>query len=1039
MPRRWRFFIGVAVVVLGAGCQSAMSIEEARRVTAEFAGRTFVPPPRTVGDILATLEQHRRAETAAVTRARALVDQPPPSAGDRDALAEFYYQRGLAARELGRFSQELEDLSRAAGQARRIDILNELSTAHFYGGNVAQARRLREEMLALRGAGLAGWQIGNQANLARLHAIMGDLEAADAASREAQRLAHEARSWQGRTLEAIAAGEANVATARATVAEARGRFEEAANFYRESVAVLAADSRWAASPWVDLQTTRLALVLIRHGRLLEAENEARRAVLGALGKRGRNSKETATMVRVLSRAIADQGRYAEAEALARTSLDIYAQIGVPSDSFTMALARSELLTALVGQGRWTGAIHEYESIRRAMGGESPMFEHGMAQLGYRNSVAIAFLKTGQVQRAVSMLTPMLERHRAALGETHTTTAETRGLLAAARAAAGQHAAALAGFAEAVPVLLDRMDDVDDEATTAPAHEQRLRLILGAYVSLLSRIRGSALERAAGIDAGAEAFRVAEAARGTSVQRSLDAAAARAAANTPGLADLVRREQDARKQLGALHGLVASALSSLDGHDTRSVDALRGQIAALTRARKAIVDRIEREFPAYTQLINPRPLTLDGLRGRLRPDEAVIATYVDDEETFVWAVPSAGAVAFTAAPLGRAALHDAAVTLRRALDPAARTLGEIPAFDVMLAHRLYATLLEPVADGWRKAASLLIVAHGPLAQLPFGLLPTRAAPPQPAPALLFADYRGVPWLVRSHAITVLPSATALATLRALPPGDPGRRPFIGFGDPLFSRAHAAEATADATAVAAVDVGDRRLALRASPMTQQLNSSRLAMLPRLPDTAEEIRSIAVTLEADVARDVIVGALASEKTVKSLDLSAYRVVAFATHGLVPGDIDGLTQPALALSAPEVADVDGDGLLTMDEILGLRLNADWIVLSACNTASGHGAGSDALSGLGRAFFYAGARTLLVSNWPVETTSARELTTDLFRRQQRDPELTRARALQEAMKALIDGAGFVDRDTNAAVFSYAHPIFWAPFTLVGDGGGNGR
>ena len=142
-----------------------------------------------------------------------------------------------------------------------------------------------------------------------------------------------------------------------------------------------------------------------------------------------------------------------------------------------------------------------------------------------------------------------------------------------------------------------------------------------------------------------------------------------------------------------------------------------------------------------------------------------------------------------------------------------------------------------------------------------------------------------------------------------------------------------------------------------------------------------------------------------------------------------------ALGLSAPAVAGVEGDGLLTMDEILGLRLNADWVVLSACNTASGQGAGSEAVSGLGRAFFYAGARALLVSNWPVETTSARALTTDLFRRQQTSPGISRAQALQQTLNGLIDRGEFVDADSGQAVFSYAHPIFWAPFTLIGDGG----
>ena len=92
-------------------------------------------------------------------------------------------------------------------------------------------------------------------------------------------------------------------------------------------------------------------------------------------------------------------------------------------------------------------------------------------------------------------------------------------------------------------------------------------------------------------------------------------------------------------------------------------------------------------------------------------------------------------------------------------------------------------------------------------------------------------------------------------------------------------------------------------------------------------------------------------------------------------------------------------------------------------------------MSGLARPFFYAGARALLLSNWPVETTSARALTTDVFRRQNETPGLTRAKALQATMISLIDGPGFVDDATNTPIFSYAHPIFWAPFTLVGDGG----
>ncbi len=191
------------------------------------------------------------------------------------------------------------------------------------------------------------------------------------------------------------------------------------------------------------------------------------------------------------------------------------------------------------------------------------------------------------------------------------------------------------------------------------------------------------------------------------------------------------------------------------------------------------------------------------------------------------------------------------------------------------------------------------------------------------------------------------------------------------------------------------------------------------------------------ADLSRDVFIGKQANEQVVKTMDLSGRRVIAFATHGLVPGDLDGLVQPALALTAPQVAGVTGDGLLTMGEILGLKLNADWVVLSACNTAAANGAGAEAVSGLGRAFFYAGARALLVSNWPVETTSAKALTSDIFRRQAAQPGLSRAQALRRAMLSLIDEGGYRDQD-GQVLFSYAHPIFWAPFSLIGDGRGAG-
>jgi CHAT domain-containing protein len=121
------------------------------------------------------------------------------------------------------------------------------------------------------------------------------------------------------------------------------------------------------------------------------------------------------------------------------------------------------------------------------------------------------------------------------------------------------------------------------------------------------------------------------------------------------------------------------------------------------------------------------------------------------------------------------------------------------------------------------------------------------------------------------------------------------------------------------------------------------------------------------------------------------------------------------------------------MEKILSLKLNADWVVLSACNTGTGSGAGAEAASGLGRAFFYAGTRAVLVTNWSVHSQSARDLVTDLFRRQNANSALPRSEALREAMIALLDGKGFVD-DRGETVFTYSHPLFWAPYTIIGDG-----
>jgi CHAT domain-containing protein len=310
-------------------------------------------------------------------------------------------------------------------------------------------------------------------------------------------------------------------------------------------------------------------------------------------------------------------------------------------------------------------------------------------------------------------------------------------------------------------------------------------------------------------------------------------------------------------------------------------------------------------------------------------------------------------------------------------------------------------------------------------------------------MLFDQYRDAPWLIRKVSTARIPSASAFVMLRSIPPVEVDRRPFIGFGDPIFhsDQMHPASAVAGVTPPVnhrgVIHLRGIRLTDTGQLDSEKILSSQLEHLQRLPDTADEIISIADALGADKQKDIFLGRQATEHQVKSMDLSGTKVIAFATHALVPGDLDGLNQPALAFCSPAVVDDANDGLLTAGEILMLNLNADWVVLSACNTGAADGAGAEALSGLGRAFFYAGTRALLVSMWPVETTAARELTSRLFSYQQSAGRRSRAQALRRSALELMDGPGFKDDASGRIVACYAHPIFWAPFIIVGDSGSN--
>jgi CHAT domain-containing protein len=261
------------------------------------------------------------------------------------------------------------------------------------------------------------------------------------------------------------------------------------------------------------------------------------------------------------------------------------------------------------------------------------------------------------------------------------------------------------------------------------------------------------------------------------------------------------------------------------------------------------------------------------------------------------------------------------------------------------------------------------------------------------------------------VTVLPSVSSLRALRQFANAEHASAAFLGIGNPVLNGKPGHE---------------RGVGLASLFRGAIADVEGVRALPPLPETADELRAIAEKMGA-TEDDLLLGERASEPVLRQTPIERYKAVAFATHGLISGDLKGLAEPALVLTPPAEATADNDGLLTASKIATLKFNADWVVLSACNTAAGDGTpDAGGLSGLAKAFFYAGARSLLVSHWPVRSKAAVALTTGAFAELANDPAIGRAEALRRSMMAMLDPANPPE---------FAHPLAWAPFVLVGEGG----
>lgn len=430
------------------------------------------------------------------------------------------------------------------------------------------------------------------------------------------------------------------------------------------------------------------------------------------------------------------------------------------------------------------------------------------------------------------------------------------------------------------------------------------------------------------------------------------------------------------------------------------EAQLGRVDAERRAAEAEVTRL---LPVPEDIATPRPLSLAETIRLLRPGEAVLVLHHGSDGVYGLVASPGRPVHAWISRVPARELEEKVQAVRAGLDASAG-LPRFPMNEAVALHRLILGPASRALDGIRH---LLVVADGALLALPLAVLPTRAPASEPLTPDAFRSAR-VAWLARSHATTLLPSIRALSAREVRRIASRAPHPFIGVANPVL--------TGTPRTSRSVDFGQ---AFRGS----FANVEALRRLPRLPETEDEVRRIGAELGAR-PQDLLTQSNASEGRVKGLPLDQFRVLAFATHGLVGGAAAGSSEPGLVMTPPERASEVDDGLLTASEIAGLSLDADLVILSACSTAASDGRPrADGLSGLARSFLRAGARSVLATHWAIPSEPAVEITTRMFGARLADPQLDWGSALQRAMLDVVDRVGPA---------SYAHPANWGAFIAVG-------
>jgi CHAT domain-containing protein/tetratricopeptide (TPR) repeat protein len=504
----------------------------------------------------------------------------------------------------------------------------------------------------------------------------------------------------------------------------------------------------------------------------------------------------------------------------------------------------------------------------------------------------------------------------------------------------------------------------------------------------------------------EVFYAFQMVRPSVVDKTISSSTSALSVKDPDLGRLLRSMMDKERQITSKRADLAEQSILPDEERDPEIEArVFAEIQEMEIGLREFRATMKERFPNFASMAAPGPLPLIRMQDNLGEKEALVSYLLGRKESFALLVKKDG-LNLVRIPLSEKSIRETVQLLRKGLQPQAGGLGE---FDSEESHELYRLIVGPFAEQLQGVEHLVVNATGALASLPFAVLLTRP-PEAPGPQIS----PNASWLSRQYAISHISSIQAFTNLRQRSTAKIAPMPFFGIGNPtLQGKSGVTAGSLDKLA------GNCR-------QNQPAPAEMIRALAALPDTAKEIQTIGQLLSPAGSRPWRLAGEAKEEVVRQVSLQDYRVLYFATHGLLPGELKCQTEPALVMTPPAVTAKDkaSDGLLQASEIATLKLNADLVVLSACNTAGGSGRlGGEALSGLAEAFFYAGAKGLVVSHWQVPSEPTARLMSQMFTGIGSDFKTAPAKALSAAQRTLSSQP------------ATAHPYFWAAFTVVGDGG----